>query len=128
MLVKPNKEELEAIFDCSPETASSIVTAGRKLIAAGARHAIISLGAAGAYYFCEDKVLQSFPPEGKLVDSVGAGDSVVAGFLYGMQCFDNNEAIFQFASACGSATAYADHLATNEEIRKLVPKIEIIER
>nr|MCR4907446.1 1-phosphofructokinase [Lachnospiraceae bacterium] len=83
-LIKPNKQELEGIFGCHIENNSDSLACARKLQAMGASNVLVSLAGDGALLLSENgDVYESLPPQGTLVNSVGAGDSMIAGFIIG---------------------------------------------
>ena len=116
-LIKPNKEELEEIFEDKIETNEEIIVYAKKLQEMGAENVLISMDQDGAILITKDKkVLHLKAPKGKLVNSVGAGDSMVAGFLTGYISYDDYEKAFKMGIAAGSASAFSENLATKEEI------------
>lgn len=116
-LIKPNKEELEEIFEDKIKTNEEIIVYAKKLQEMGAENVLISMDQDGAILITKDKkVLHSKAPKGKLVNSVGAGDSMVAGFLTGYISYDDYEKAFKMGIAAGSASAFSENLATKEEI------------
>ena len=118
-LVKPNKRELEAFFDVTLDSREELVQYARKMQEQGARNVLVSLGEEGAVLVSENgEVYSQTAYEGKLCNSVGAGDSMVAGFLAGMQKGDYETAL-RLGTAAGSATAFAEGLASKEEIEAL---------
>ncbi|MFZ2424850.1 MAG: 1-phosphofructokinase, partial [Trichococcus flocculiformis] len=125
LLVKPNHHELAELFDTTFETDEDILPYGKKLLEAGAQYAIISMAAKGAILFTPEGVYHGTVPKGVLKNSVGSGDSMIAGFVgtY-MKTHDPLEA-FKVSIACGSATAFADDLAKREEIDALVKQVTI---
>jgi 1-phosphofructokinase len=123
-LIKPNLRELEGIFDIRIKDRKNLSTYSKKLQAMGARNIIVSLGKDGAYMVDEDgKEYFSKAPQGKLIDSVGAGDSMVAGFVYGKDKGLSYEEAFKFSVASGSATAFSENLGKKEEIYGLYEKM-----
>lgn len=125
VLLKPNQDELRALFKQEFASQEELILAGKKLLAAGAEHVIISLGANGSLLFSSAGNYYASVPGGTLVDSVGAGDSMIAGFTYGLV---NNFPIvdcFRYAGACGSATAYSEGLTTKKMMQHLIEKIKI---
>lgn len=116
-LIKPNLMELGELFERSLVDYDDIVGCAKHLQEEGACNVLISMGSEGAILVTEEGQVFSAPaPAGNLVDSIGAGDSMVAGFLAGyMEC---NSMVDGFAKgiAAGSATAYKAGLATREEI------------
>lgn len=116
-LIKPNKEELEEIFEDEIKTNEEIIIYAKKLQEMGAENVLISLGQEGAVLITKEKnVLYMRAPKGTLVNSVGAGDSMVAGFLAGLLIHKDYEKAFKMGIAAGSASAFSENLATKEEI------------
>ncbi len=120
ILVKPNKEELEELFDTKINNDEELVKTAKRLIKLGARNVIVSLGGDGALLVegnGNHKIIRS--PKGKVVNTVGAGDSLVAGFIdeY-VRSGDINKA-FKRGIAAGSASAFSENLATLEKINEL---------
>jgi len=123
-LIKPNKEELEEIFEDKIETNEETIMYAKKLQDMGAENVLISLGQDGAVLVTKDKNIRYLKaPKGKLVNSVGSGDSMVAGFLAGLLTYDDYEKAFKLGIAAGSASAFSENLATKEEILTLFSKI-----
>lgn len=116
-LIKPNNHEISEIFHKEISSAEDLIFYGKKLQEMGAQNVLISRAGDGAILLtAKGEVLESPAPEGKVVNSVGAGDSMVAGFLAGYaDTRDYREAFYQGISA-GSATAFHADLATKEEI------------
>ncbi|MDA1475719.1 1-phosphofructokinase [Bacillus changyiensis] len=125
LLMKPNHHELGEMFETTINSIEDAVPYGKKLIEQGAENAIVSMAGEGALLFTKDQVYYANTPKGKLVNSVGAGDSVVAGFLAGIQKqLDMTEA-FRLGVASGSATAFSEELGTEELVQKLLPEVQI---
>ena len=123
-LIKPNKEELEEIFEDEIKTNEEIIFYAKKLQEMGAQNVLISMDQDGAILITKDKkVLHSKAPKGKLVNSVGAGDSMVAGFLTGFITYNDYEKAFKMGIASGSASAFSENLATKDEILYQLSKI-----
>lgn len=120
-LVKPNKEELEDLLGRKLPTEADLVDGARELRKKGARNVLISLGGDGALLVDDtDTVHRHAAPKGQMVNTVGAGDSMVAGFLAGyLKNKDYAEAL-HWGICAGSATAFSMHLATKEAIEELV--------
>ena len=125
LLVKPNIHELEDLYDVKLDKLEDIVFYGKKMLKEGAKYAIISMGGDGALLLMEEGVYYSKAPKGQLINSVGAGDSMVGGFVGEFQKSGDPLAAFKMSLACGSATAFKEDLAKKEDIDKLLPKIEI---
>lgn len=120
-LIKPNHQEIGEIFQCGVETKEEILFYGKKLQEMGAKNVLISRAENGAILLTEDgKVLESSAPKGIVVNSVGAGDSMVAGFLAGYLSTANYEEALSLGVAAGSATAFHEDLATKEEIQEIL--------
>ena len=121
-LIKPNHHELGALFneEFTVRDKERIVAAARLLQEKGARNVLVSLADEGAILVTEgDDVYIRNAPEGIAINSVGAGDSMVAGFLAGfLETGDMQEALV-LGIAAGSATAFVEGLASGEEIRQL---------
>ncbi|MEH7384643.1 1-phosphofructokinase [Bacillus sp. JJ1521] len=124
-LIKPNHHELAEIFDVEINNAEEAIPYGKKLIEMGAEHVIVSMADKGSLLFVGDEVYFANIPEGKLVSSVGAGDSVVAGFIASYSKNQNAIEAFRFGATAGSATAYSEGLATEEKINELISQIQV---
>ncbi len=123
-LIKPNKKELEEIFEKEIHTDEEVITYAKKLQEMGAENVLISMDRQGAILINKDKkVLYSKAPKGKLVNSVGSGDSMVAGFLAGFMLYSDYEKALKMGIAAGSASAFSENLATKEEILYQLAKI-----
>lgn len=123
-LIKPNKEELEETFKEIIETKEDIVVHAKKLQLMGAQNVLISLGGDGAILVSkENKVYFSKAPKGKVINTVGAGDSMVAGFIAGYEKSGDFEQAFKMGIATGSASAFSMNLATAEEVASLLKEI-----
>ncbi|HIV81905.1 MAG TPA: 1-phosphofructokinase [Candidatus Salinicoccus merdavium] len=122
-LVKPNLFELEQITGKSLKSSEDIRNAADSLLESGAQNVLITLGGDGAMFVNADYALKLTPPEGELVNSVGAGDSTVAGFI--SQHGKGIPEQVKHAVAAGSATAYNSDLATRQDIIELLDKVTI---
>lgn len=127
LLIKPNIDELAELFDLpkTPEGADEIIPYGSKLLALGAQNVIISMGGKGALFFNKDGVYQSNVLEGTLLNSVGAGDSMIAGFIGNYGTSRQPLEAFKWGVASGSATAFSNDLASKEYITQLFPSVLI---
>ncbi len=119
-LVKPNNHELGEIFQVELWDRKSVVSYARKLQEMGAQNVLVSMAGEGAVLAAQNGTVYETPaPEGTLVNGVGAGDSMVAGFLAGwMEKQDVRHAFYMGVSA-GSASAFSERLATREEIKHI---------
>lgn len=125
-LIKPNNHELAEMFNVELNTTQDIIFYAEKLKEMGAQNVLISMGKDGALLVSEDnQVLISSVAKGEVVNSVGAGDSMVAGFISGYLKSQNYEDALRLGAASGGATAFSSDLATREFIDKLVKEIKI---
>ena len=116
-LIKPNNHELGEIFEVTLKTREDVIPYGRKLQEKGARNVLVSMAGEGAVLIAEDgQVFDAPAPKGKLINGVGAGDSMVAGFVAGWIEKQDYEYAFHMGVASGSASAFSENLATKEEI------------
>lgn len=122
-LVKPNNHELGEIFGVTLRDKAEVVAYGRKLKEMGARNVLVSMAGDGAVLIAEDgNVFMAEAPEGELKNSVGAGDSMVAGFLAGYLESGSYADAFRMGVCCGSASAFSEELATRAEVLALLDK------
>lgn len=124
-VIKPNNHELEELFDVTFSSIEDIYPYGKKLRDSGAENVLVSLAGDGALLFTESGIYRSSAPKGIVKNSVGAGDSMIAGFVGAYSEFNDVLKAFQYGLACGSATAFSDDLATKDAIMELLPKITI---
>ena len=124
-LIKPNQHELGAIFGVELDTQESVVPYARKMQERGALNVLVSMGGKGAVLLDADGEVHMLPvPEGTLVNAVGAGDSMVAGFLAGWLEKKDYEHAFRMGVSAGSASAFSERLATRAEVETLYRSIE----
>lgn len=124
-LIKPNHHELSELFGRPLSTKDELVTAAKELQAKGAQHVLISMAGEGAILVAADStVYTSSAPKGTLVNSVGAGDSMVAGFITGYEQTGNVQEALYWGVASGSASAYSENLATLDEVKTLLSQIQ----
>lgn len=120
-LIKPNKHELEEIFEVTIQTKEEVIHYACLLQERGARNVLVSLSSDGAVFVSENgETFKTDVPPGKLINAVGAGDSMIAGFLTGWETTGDYKHTFHMAVACGSASAYSEELATKKEVEKLL--------
>lgn len=123
-LIKPNNHELGEIFNVELRTDEEIIEYAKKLQDKGARNVLISMAGDGAIFLSEiGEIIRSGVPKGEVKNSVGAGDSMVAGFIAGYLKNYNFKEAFKMGVATGSATAFSEGLATKDEILKLLNEI-----
>ena len=122
-LVKPNNHELGDIFDVTLKTRDEVVPYARRMQEMGAQNVLVSMaGEGGVLVAADGQVYQSPAAKGTVVNSVGAGDSCVAGFLAGLMETGSYQTAFRMGLAAGSASAFSDHLATRPEVEDLMSR------
>ena len=125
--IKPNQHELGDIFNVTLNTQEEVIPYALKLKKMGAVNVCVSMGGKGAILVADDgNVYKAKAPDGILKNSVGAGDSLVAGFLSGWIEKKDYEYAFRKGVATGSASAFSERLATNGEVNDLIDKVTII--
>lgn len=123
-LIKPNNHELGEIFGVELKTKESVVPYAKKLQEMGAKNVLVSMAKEGAVLLTEEgKVFMLSAPKGTLVNAVGAGDSMVAGFLAGWTEKKDYFHAFKMGVACGSASAFSELLATKEDVKRIYQNI-----
>ena len=123
-LIKPNNYELGEIFGVELMTRESVVPYGKKLQEMGAQNVLISMAGEGAVLIAADgSVFDAPAPKGTLVNGVGAGDSMVAGFMAGWMQKQDYQHAFHMGIAAGSASAFSKNLATKEEIEAVYRQV-----
>ena len=123
-LIKPNNHELGEMFHTVCDTREDIEHYARELQKMGARNVLISMAGDGAILITEDGgSIRMGTPKGKVVNSVGAGDSMVAGFLAGYLKNGNYEEALKTGTAAGSATAFSEELASREMFEKMLAQL-----
>ena len=124
-LIKPNNYELGEIFGVTLSTKEDVILYAKKLQEMGTANVLVSMAGDGAVLVAEDgSTYKSEAPEGKVKNSVGAGDSMVAGFLYGYLKSGIYEDAFYYGVCTGSASAFSENLATREEVDTLLRNIK----
>lgn len=125
-LIKPNKHELEEIFGVTITDKEQIVPYAKKLQEMGAQNVLVSLAGDGAILLDRfGAIYEADVPVGKLINGVGAGDSMVAGFLTGWITRQSYKYAFRMGVAAGSASAFSENLATKAEIQRIRDNFEI---
>ena len=123
-LIKPNNHELGEIFGEEPQTDAQIIECAQKLQEMGGRNILVSMAGDGALLLDETgKIHRMGCPKGKLVNSVAAGDSMVAGFLAGYQQTGDYGYALKLGTAAGSATAFSIGLGEKELINELMKQL-----
>ncbi|MDF2503675.1 1-phosphofructokinase [Clostridium sp.] len=124
-LIKPNNHELGEIFDVELEEENDIITYAKKLREMGAENVIISMASKGALLICDSGVYHASPAKGTVKNSVGAGDSVIAGFLANYSKTSKIIEAFKWGATSGSATAFSKDLCKREDVEKYLEEVVI---
>ncbi|WP_338969756.1 1-phosphofructokinase family hexose kinase [Spiroplasma endosymbiont of Labia minor] len=125
-LIKPNIDELNDLLNTSisEDDLNGITFLIKKTKLLGAQNILLSMGSKGSYYFSnENEIIKIGVAKGKLVNSVGAGDSMLAGYIHGLSLKMNIEDCLKYAAAAGGATAFTSWLATKKEIENHIQEI-----
>ncbi|MFP7298804.1 1-phosphofructokinase [Neobacillus niacini] len=127
-LIKPNHHELGDLFNTVINSCEEVIPYGKELVRLGAQNVIVSLADKGAVLINKEAVYIATAPKGKVKSSVGAGDSMVAGFIAAYEKTRSTEEAFRFSVAAGSATAFSIGLCTREKMESLLPQVTIEKR
>lgn len=127
LLIKPNNHELAELYQTSFSSIEDILPYGQKMLQDGAKNVIVSLGGDGALLFSGEKIYRTNVLKRPLKNSVGAGDSMIAGFIGRYAETRDVVEAFKWGVACGSATAFSDDLAQADFIHELLPEVEVKE-
>lgn len=127
ILIKPNIKELEEVFNTSINDDKSLYKYACKLLNKGVENVLVSMGNKGAILVKKGKYIKANIPKGKYINSIGAGDSMVAGFIYAYINGYDDIASLKLAIACGSSTAYSYGIGEKDMINNLLKNIEIQE-
>ena len=123
-LIKPNNHELGEIFDVELKTREDVIPYAKKLQEKGAVNVLVSMAGEGAVLIDANGDVHMAPaPKGTLVNGVGAGDSMVAGFMAGWLEKQDYEHAFCMGVSAGSASAFSEHLATKAEIEAVYQQV-----
>lgn len=127
LVVKPNNHELADLFHVELKSMDDVAKYGKKLLELGAQHVLISMAGDGGMMITKDKVYRSYAPKGTVINSVGAGDSMIGGFTGTFARTGDVLEAFRYGLACGSATAFSEDLADKKKINEILPLIKIEE-
>ncbi|GGN95917.1 1-phosphofructokinase [Saccharibacillus kuerlensis] len=125
LLVKPNHHELAELFGVEIEGQEDLIKYGRKLLEMGAENVLISMAGDGALLVTEEQVYHANVPKGEVKNSVGAGDSMIAGFVGTLSKTGDPLEALRTGTASGSATAFSDDLAELAKIDSLLPQVQV---
>lgn len=128
LLVKPNNHELAAIFDVELNGIDDVERYARQILAKGAQNVIVSMAGDGALLVTPEAAYFAKPIRGQVKNSVGAGDSMVAGFTGEFVASANPLEALKWGVACGTATAFSDDLASIDFIKETFEKVEVEKR
>lgn len=126
LLIKPNIHELGELFHAELHTKEEVLPYGKTCLALGAQHTIVSMGGDGALFFSGEQTLYAPPVKGKPVNTVGAGDSMIAGFIGSYQQGKSLADSFAYAVASGTATAFCEDIAEQKDIEQVLQQIVLI--
>lgn len=124
-LIKPNQMELAELCGVEITNQADAVKYARELVDTGVEHVIVSLGGDGAILVTKDVVLRAKAPIGEVVNTVGAGDSLVAGFLAAISQGKDVSSAFKYGVASGSATAFGVDLCVLVDVEELLDRVII---
>ncbi|PCS00927.1 1-phosphofructokinase [Lactococcus fujiensis] len=127
LVIKPNREELEEMFDVKFEHKEDIIPYGQKMLAQGAKNVMVSMAGDGALLFAGKKVYFAAPVKAEIKNSVGAGDSTVAGFISEWSKSKDPLKAFKQGVACGTAKVFSDDMPTEAFLEQCLNQIEITE-
>lgn len=122
-LIKPNNHELGEIFNTELKTREDIIEHAQKLREMGAQNVIISMAAEGALLICDSGVYHASPAKGTVKNSVGAGDSVIAGFLANYSQTSDLLEAFRWGATAGSTTAFSMDLCEKKDFEHYLPQV-----
>lgn len=125
-LVKPNVHEMTDMFRSRSREMEDLADAARKIRRMGARNVLISNGRKGAVLAAEDGIYYGDALEGDIVSTVGAGDSMVAGFLVKYMETQDYKTAFEWAIACAGATSFSSGLGSRKDVEKLVKDVCVV--
>lgn len=128
LLVKPNNHELEVIFGVELQELDEIERYARQVLTKGAQHVIVSMAGDGALLVTSEAAYFAKPIKGEIKNSVGAGDSMVAGFTGKLVETGDVLEAFKWGVACGTATTFSDDLASAAFIKETYQKVEVEKR
>lgn len=125
-LIKPNHHELGELFGVKLRTRQEVIPYAKRLQELGAQNVLVSMAVEGAVLIAADgQILETPAPEGILVNGVGAGDSMVAGFLAGWMEHQDYRYAFRVGVAAGSASAFSEKLATKAEVEAVYARVKL---
>lgn len=127
LVIKPNHHELADLFNTTFANTDEMLQAAKKLLDMGAQNVMISMAGDGAYLVTKDHVYHASAAKGIAVNSVGAGDSMIAGFVGTYYKTKDVVEALKMGSACGGATAFTEDIAVKSQIDAVLPDIKVEE-
>lgn len=124
-LIKPNNHELAELFNVEVDSQEKIIHYAKELLKMGAQNVIVSMAAEGALLISREGVFHASAPKGTVQNSVGAGDSLIGGFLASYSESSNIVKAFRWGAAAGSATAFSLDLCKKEDVEGLLEQVKI---
>jgi 1-phosphofructokinase len=124
-LIKPNNHELAELFNVEVDTKEKIIHYAKELLKTGAQNVIVSMAAEGALLVSREGVFHASAPKGTVQNSVGAGDSLIGGFLASYSKNSDLVEAFRWGAAAGSATAFSLDLCKKEDVEGLLEQVKI---
>ena len=125
LFIKPNKDELEVMFNTSVKNDEDVIKYAKQILEKGAQSVIVSLGGDGAIYVDHQQSIKAVNPKGEVINTVGSGDSTVAGMVAGLATGLSVQDAFKQAVASGTATAFDADLATKDAIENIKSQVTI---
>ncbi|BDR61074.1 1-phosphofructokinase [Lactobacillus xylocopicola] len=125
LVIKPNHHELADLFQTTFETDAEMLAAARKLLERGAQNVLVSMAGQGGYLVTKEQIYHAKAAIGTVVNSVGAGDSMTAGFVGTYRQTGDPAASFRMGMACGAATAFTQDIAVKGQIEAVLPQIKV---
>ncbi|MGG0554737.1 1-phosphofructokinase [Priestia aryabhattai] len=124
-LIKPNKEELEYLFNKEKLSEDEIILLGKELLQKGAERVLISLGEEGALYLSNQETIRVTSPKGEVINTACAGDALLSSFVGKLKSGSSIEEALVYASATGASTAFSMGLSDLSDIEHLVEEIDV---
>lgn len=125
LVIKPNHHELADLFHTTFDSSDVMLEYAQKLLDKGAQNVMVSMAGAGGYLLTKDHVYHAKGAVGTAVNSVGAGDSMIAGFVGTYVKTKDPRASFRMGMACGGATAFTKDIAVKSQIDAVLPQIKV---
>lgn len=125
LVIKPNHHELADLFNTSFDSDQDMLKCARKLLDQGAQNVMVSMAGKGGYLITHEHFYHAKAAVGTAVNSVGAGDSMIAGFVGTYVKTSNPVESFRIGMACGAATAFTKDIAVMSQIEAVLPQINV---